>query len=96
MDAYPEDYVVHNRPLILLSGLTQALPPAVPADSPLLEVGALEISSTLPPIDSDIAGQLRSYFAEEAENGYGAQGRSAVAGARPIPFKVAFISRVCL
>ncbi len=90
MDAYPEDYVVHNRPLILLSGLTQAPSPAAPADSPLLEVGALEISSSLPPIESDIAEQLRSYFAEEAENGH------AVAGARSIPFKVAFISRVCL
>jgi trafficking protein particle complex subunit 11 len=66
MDVYPPDYLVHNLPLVMLSGLTpsaqdpgQALP-----NYPLLQENGVRITSDLSPITSPNVGSLLQYFLE--------------------------------
>ncbi|OJJ38602.1 hypothetical protein ASPWEDRAFT_65603 [Aspergillus wentii DTO 134E9] len=67
MDAYPEDYVVHNTPLVLLSGLeadTTDEPESCDADYPFFERGA-KIYSDFPSLSGAAAEELRSVLLEE-------------------------------
>ncbi|KAJ6190140.1 hypothetical protein N7519_000161 [Penicillium mononematosum] len=67
MDAYPEDYVNHNLPLVLLSGL-EADPekePGTPSDYPLLSEKGTHIFSDFPPLSGAVAEELRSLLLEE-------------------------------
>lgn len=68
MDAYPEDSVDHNLPLILLSGL-EAVAENVPDPNSLeypslLEKGA-QIESDFPALSGAVAEELRQIFLEE-------------------------------
>ncbi|KAL3459939.1 Gryzun, putative trafficking through golgi-domain-containing protein [Aspergillus heterothallicus] len=67
MDAYPQHYVAHNLPFVLLSGLE-------PDDSqetlqtegyPYQEENGVMIESDFPPLDGPIAEDLRSFFLSE-------------------------------
>jgi hypothetical protein len=69
MDAYPQHYVAHNLPFVLLSGLETD---ELPADSktedivyPLLEENGFTIESDFPPLDGPSAEELRSLFLGE-------------------------------
>lgn len=73
MDAYPNDYVVHNLPLIWLSGLgtkpTDELPDDLALSGPwerypfFYEKG-VRVSSESSPVTGDVAEQLRVFLLE--------------------------------
>lgn len=66
MDAYPEDYITHNRPFVLLSGLeleTKDEPESI--DYPLLREKGYKIYSDFPPVGGMTAEELRRVFLEE-------------------------------
>lgn len=60
MDAYPEDYIVHNLPLILLSGLEDDKEDAAVGDKSrtLLQEGGFRIKTDLPPVKTAAAQHL--------------------------------------
>ncbi|KAL4896375.1 Gryzun, putative trafficking through golgi-domain-containing protein [Aspergillus ambiguus] len=66
MDAYPEDYIAHNLPFVLISGLepTSEDDPEVEALYPLQEKG-VKIYSDFPPLSGSIAEELRTALLEE-------------------------------
>jgi hypothetical protein len=66
MDVYPSDYLVHNLPLIVLSGLAPSAQDQEPASYgyPLLQEKGVRITSDLPLVSSPNAGQLLRYFLE--------------------------------
>ncbi|KAJ9396431.1 hypothetical protein DTO282F9_6566 [Paecilomyces variotii] len=68
MDAYPEDYIAHNLPYVLLRGLEAD--PEEPTESsdvqyPYLFTKGTKISSDLPPVSGPVAEELRKVFLEE-------------------------------
>jgi hypothetical protein len=67
MDAYPEDYVNHNLPLVLLSGLEtgpeDGSDPSV--EYPLLPERGHKIFSDFPPLSGAVAEDLRRVLLEE-------------------------------
>lgn len=67
MDAYPEDYVNHNLPLILLSGLEADTENDTETSSsyPLLLEKGTHIFSDFPPLSGAVAEELRSLLLEE-------------------------------
>lgn len=67
MDAYPEDYVNHNLPLVLLSGLeAEAEGGSTSSDSyPLLAVKGPKVFSDFPPLSGAVAEDLRRVLLEE-------------------------------
>lgn len=67
MDAYPQDYVNHNLPLVLLSGLeasTEA-PSEAAAEYPLLVEKGPTVFSDFPPVSGAVAENLRTVLLEE-------------------------------
>ncbi|KAJ5281877.1 hypothetical protein N7478_007249 [Penicillium angulare] len=67
MDAYPEDYINHNLPLVLLSGLEAGSEDEInqTVDYPLLAENGLKIFSDFPPLSGAVAEELRSVLLEE-------------------------------
>lgn len=67
MDAYPEDYVNHNLPLVLLSGLEAG--PQDDAKSsigyPLLAEKGPKVYSDFPPLSGVVAEDLRKVILDE-------------------------------
>lgn len=65
MEAFGDDYTVHNLPLLLLSGVERR-PRAHSSGSqrsqPLLHEGGFRVRTDLPPVDSDIAAELLEAF----------------------------------
>ncbi|EEP80901.1 predicted protein [Uncinocarpus reesii 1704] len=74
MDAYPPDYVDHNLPLVLLSGLEpngQSLQDSLPSEGayPGLEEHGFQIFSDFPPlVDATAEGLLAELLAEDASH----------------------------
>ncbi|KAF2089057.1 hypothetical protein K490DRAFT_38133 [Saccharata proteae CBS 121410] len=63
MDAYPPDYVEHNLPLLVLSGLATETPPAPIAKShTLIQEHGFTVESEVPAVTGDRAEQLRQEF----------------------------------
>jgi hypothetical protein len=104
LDSYPPDYISHNLPLIVLSGL--AVPPSAPDGTPsttpstaaklstLLGRKQIEITSEAPIVSGERAEQLLEEFnrcekTDEQWNGKSVQGRSGLLG-----FKFRAIGRV--
>jgi hypothetical protein len=69
MDAYPQHYVAHNLPFVLLSGLETHESPGDPKTEeiayPLLKENGFTIESDFPPLDGSSAEELRSLFLNE-------------------------------
>ncbi|KAE8145906.1 Gryzun, putative trafficking through golgi-domain-containing protein [Aspergillus avenaceus] len=68
MDAYPEDYVVHNLPFILLSGLEPTSEDDFEpkrTDYPLFYERGVKIYSDFPPLSGATAEELRKILLEE-------------------------------
>lgn len=67
MDAYPEDYINHNLPLVLLSGLeADSNEEKEPTTSyPLLAERGPKIFSDFPPLSGTVAEELRNVLLEE-------------------------------
>jgi hypothetical protein len=65
MDVYPPDYLVHNLPLVMLSGLASSQDPEpASCNYPLLQENGVRITSGLLPVTSPNAGPLLQYFLE--------------------------------
>lgn len=96
MDAFGDDYVVHNLPLLLLSGLEgrqhARSDVSQSAASPLYE-GGFRVRTDLPPLDSSDAVRLRDTFlAQDGTQGvWKAQSPSSTQGKG---FRVRSIGRV--
>jgi solute carrier family 25 protein 38 len=96
MDAYPAEYVVHNLPLVVLSGLNTTEEPEAP--SPVQDVfpgrATTTIGSEIPPVTGERAQQLLQTLLSVADgsnvpwNGRGANGRSNIG------FKIRTVGRV--
>ncbi|KAJ5086356.1 hypothetical protein NUU61_007663 [Penicillium alfredii] len=67
MDAYPEDYVNHNLPLVLLSGLEAEDEgnPEVSINYPLIQEKGPKIFSDFPPLGGAVAEDLRRALLEQ-------------------------------
>lgn len=67
MDAYPEDYVNHNLPLVLLSGLEAGAEDDSDAsvNYPLLAEKGPKVFSDFPPLSGAVAEDLRRVLLEE-------------------------------
>ncbi|PYH95861.1 hypothetical protein BO71DRAFT_482596 [Aspergillus ellipticus CBS 707.79] len=68
MDAYPEDYVAHNLPFILLSGLETSPdsdPQPIWVDYPLLRDKGVRIYSDFQPLSGPVAEELRRVLLEK-------------------------------
>lgn len=71
MEAYPPEYVQHNLPFIVLSGLatTQELEPPPPVHTVLPGRGSTSISSDIPPVLGDHADTLlQDFLSADATN----------------------------
>lgn len=67
MNAFPSDYVVHNLPLLLFSGLESESTKeqvAVDQSKVLLQEGGFRIKTAAPPISGDVADTLRDILLE--------------------------------
>ncbi|KAI1535745.1 hypothetical protein PtrSN002B_007105 [Pyrenophora tritici-repentis] len=64
MEAYPSDFVVHNLPFIVLSGLAtnKELDPPRPVQDVLPGRAVTNISSDIPPVTSERASELLHEF----------------------------------
>ncbi|PWW77011.1 hypothetical protein C7212DRAFT_357436 [Tuber magnatum] len=60
MDAYPTEFITHETPLLILSGLGE--PEAQTPAYPLLEEGGFKTSSELPPVTTSASVQLLECF----------------------------------
>lgn len=101
MDAYPEDYVNHNLPLVLLSGLEAGdqTHPQASTEYPLLEEKGPKIFSDFPPLSGAVAENLRKVLLEEdaSETAWKpVTGSNGPASPPYIGFKVKNASRVRL
>lgn len=80
MDGYPYEYVAHNLPLVILSGLGDDVSPELYQDWAASESGYL-VESNTPSVKSDDANVLLKHFQESDArdapwNGRENQGRS--------------------
>jgi hypothetical protein len=99
MDAYPSDYIVHNLPLILLSGLgsdPEALGPSKPDDLqyPRLRENGVQIFSDIPALTGSAADQLLDALLNEDASEAPWNSRSDGGGAGGIGFRVKRVGRV--
>lgn len=62
MDAYPQEYIAHNQPLVILSGFEHVQETCGNDAENYFEHGGVKIGSELPPISGHLAEQLRSEF----------------------------------
>ena len=65
MNAFPDDYVVHNLPLLLLSGLetiSQSEQDAVGRTHTFLQEGGFRIKTDIPIVQGPLAAQLLEAF----------------------------------
>lgn len=64
MDAYPPDYLAHNLPLILVSGLANPVD-TVNVDYPLIQTNGTEVDSDFPLLEGRLADDLQTAFLEQ-------------------------------
>lgn len=99
MDAYPEDYVSHNLPLVLLSGLEVKSGDEAGSslDYPLLAEKGPKIFSDFPPLSGALAEELRNVFLDEDGSQMpwrAASGSNENPSAPQIGYKIKSIGRV--
>jgi hypothetical protein len=98
MDAYTEDYVVHNLPFILLSGLEADPPDDAESSGPeyplLLEKGP-RIYSDFPPLSGPTVEELRRNLLEEDASGVAWDNRESTSTRYSgIGYKIKSVGRV--
>lgn len=100
MDAYPEDYVNHNLPFVLLSGLEASSEDdaITSAKYPLLSEKGAVIFSELSPVSGAVAEELRSVLLDEDGSRMPWKSRPSLednnSSAAGIGFKIKSIGRV--
>lgn len=97
MEAFPEDYVRHNIPLILLSGIgrnEEATAKPGERSSNLLQEGGFRIRTDIPPLTDPAAENvLRAFLAFDSESdAFGGRSTSPMVG--PGAFKIKKVGRV--
>ncbi|GMF81102.1 unnamed protein product [Aspergillus oryzae] len=97
MDAYPEDYVVHNLPFVLLSGLVPDSEDGLEScytDYPLLHEKGVHIYSDLPPLSGSTAEELREILlAEDASRTPWEARENTIVGSAGTEYKIKSVGR---
>ncbi|KAI9887419.1 MAG: hypothetical protein M1823_000756 [Watsoniomyces obsoletus] len=93
MEAYPQEYVAHNYPFVVLSGLSSPTSSTTPGHLAPLQDGGQQIVSDLPPVTSNAADQLRDCLLQEAGSVETDNGRPTTLRAGRIPFRVTVAGR---
>ncbi|KAL2831979.1 Gryzun, putative trafficking through golgi-domain-containing protein [Aspergillus cavernicola] len=98
MDAYPQHYVGHNLPFVLLSGLettdAQTEPKTEETLYPFLNENPLKIESDYPILNGPVAEELRSVFlSEDASRAPWDPLDDAFAGDSKVEFKIKSVGR---
>lgn len=98
MDAYPQPYVANNLPFVLLCGLEAddahaELHTDDPSSLyPLLKESSIVIESDFPPLEGEVAEELRGVFlAEDASRGPQDDVSEKIAG---VEYKIKSVGRV--
>jgi hypothetical protein len=99
MDAYPEDYVVHNLPFLLLSGLEpdseDDLGPSC-TNYPLLDEKGVKIYSDFPPLSGSVAEELREILLTQDASRAPWDARDDIHARSPeVEYKIKSVGRVC-
>ncbi|GAB1209002.1 hypothetical protein APSETT445_007767 [Aspergillus pseudonomiae] len=98
MDAYPEDYVAHNLPFVLLSGLEPESEDGLGSsctDYPLLHEKGVHIYSDLPPLGGSTAEELREILlAEDASRTPWEARENALVESAGIEYKIKSVGRI--
>jgi trafficking protein particle complex subunit 11 len=97
MDAYPTDYIAHNLPLILISGLEEDNEDdagTLKAEYPLLLEKGPRIFSDISSVGGDVVDRLRQAFLEEDASHAPWNSRSHVKQPSGIGFRLKSIGRV--
>jgi hypothetical protein len=96
MDRFPEDYYLHNLPLLLLSGLDAEnhndIDPSRKAHN-LLQEGGFRIRIDAPLIQGDVARQLQESFREQDASSLPWHAQS-LASSNGKVFKITSVGRV--
>jgi hypothetical protein len=97
MDAYPEDYVAHNLPLILLSGIEPGSDYTVnsaEAQYPLLQEKGTQIESDFPLLSGQLVDDLRTAFLQQDASGAPWNSRSLTGRSSGIGLRIKVVGRV--
>lgn len=97
MEAFPEDYVAHNLPLILLSGIghdEEAFSEASERSRNLLQEGGFRIRTDTPPLTDTAADNLLRTFVAFDSTSNGFNNKSVYARGSPGAFKIKRVGRV--
>lgn len=97
MNAFPPDYVVHNLPLLLLSGLEPESikeQDGVDHSKVLLREGGFRIKTDAPPIGSDVAQALRETLLESDASSANWNGRAIAAKEYGGGYRIRSVGRV--
>ncbi len=98
MDAYPQPYVANNFPFVLLCGLeadsthSESHTDESSCPYPLLKENGIVIESDFPPLEGEVAEELRGVFlAEDASQGP----KDDISEERPrVEYKIKSVGRV--
>ena len=95
MDAYPPDYVDHNLPLVVLSGLgANAHQEHYPRSHDLLQENGFTISSHLPVVGGERADQVLEDFLAADGRHWSCNSRAARSNSGLIGFRFKAVGRV--
>jgi hypothetical protein len=96
MDEYPLEYIQHNLPFIVLSGLGTTVEPEAPAPVHNVISGraATTISSEIPPVTGDRATQLLQHFLSADGTNAPWNGRAASRKGITPSFRIRAVGRV--
>jgi trafficking protein particle complex subunit 11 len=97
MEAFPEDYVAHNLPLILLSGIgpdEKAASDSSEHSRTLLQEGGFRVRTDVPPLTNRLADDLLGSFLGFDSRSDGFNNKSLSARGSPGVFKIKRVGRV--
>ena len=97
MEAFPEDYVAHNLPLILLSGIghgEQATPGSTERSRNLLQEGGFRIRTDLPSLTDPASEHLLQTFLSFDSTNRISKSKDVPVKDNPGAFKIKRVGRV--
>lgn len=97
MDAYPDDYIVHNLPLVLLSGIAHEDDESIPnSQYPSLQERGTTIESDFPLLTGPLVESLRTAFIDHDASEAPWRPSYDAGRSNGIPLRVKTIKRVGL
>ncbi len=97
MEAFPEDYIAHNLPLILLSGIghdNQAAPGSTERSRNLLQEGGFRIRTDLPSLTDSASEHLLQTFLSFDSTNHTHKSKDVPAKDKSGAFKIKRVGRV--